>query len=214
MPRCKNCNTKFEQYQFLNKFCKDIDCQVQKSLYLVDKMQKQKIKQQADKIKEIDKDCRERKKALYPEKHKKPLQDGINLLARKIDNYFGFSCIDCERPLKEGEIHGAHRHNVGGNENIRFNLHNVHSSTDYCNMFNTEHKPDYDKGLKKRYNEEYFNYVYYEMKLEYKSIHLMTHEIDEALKIVRKLNRNFDTMVFDNAISARNILNNIIGIYK
>jgi hypothetical protein len=212
--RCKNCKEKFEAYEFNGKFCKEIDCQVQKALYLVDKDRTAKKKKQAEKMKRINKEVREQKKKVYPEKHKKLLQDQINLLARKIDVYFGYTCIDCERPLKEGEIHGAHRNNVGGNENIRFNLHNIHASTNFCNMFNTEHKPGYDKGLKSRYSEEYYQFVRFGLKQEYKSINLMTHEIDSALKIVRKLNRDFDKVVLVDSISARNMFNKIIGIYK
>ena len=57
MPRCLNCKEKFVQYQFNNKFCKELDCQVQKGLYLVDKQQQQKLK-------DINKDVRERKEKL------------------------------------------------------------------------------------------------------------------------------------------------------
>tara|TARA_R110002126_G_scaffold267008_2_gene410429 strand:+ start:330 stop:950 length:621 start_codon:yes stop_codon:yes gene_type:complete len=206
MPRCKKCSNKFIQYQFNNKFCKDLDCQVAKGLYLVDKQRTQKLK-------EINKDVRQRKKALYPKKHKALLQDQINLLARKIDSKFYTTCIDCERSIVKGS-HGAHRNNVGGNENIRFNLHNIHASTDYCNMYNTEHKPDYDKGLKSRYSEEYYNYVRYELNTLYPIIKLSTQEIDEKLTIVRKLNREFNKTVLTDSISARNIFNKIIGIYK
>ena len=81
-------------------------------------------------------------------------------------------------------------------------------------MFNTEHKPDYDKGLKSRYSEEYYNYVRYGLSKKYNKIQLNTSEIYEALTIVRKLNRTFDTMVFTHSRGARDILNNIIGIYK
>ena len=44
MPRCLECKTKFEQYQFNNKFCKQLDCQVAKGLHLLDKGKKQQAK--------------------------------------------------------------------------------------------------------------------------------------------------------------------------
>ena len=216
MPRCDNCNTKFEAYEFNGKFCKELDCQVQKALFLVAKDRTNKKKKQAEKIKEIDKDCRERKKKLYPKKHRALLQDQINLLARKIDERFYTTCIDCDTVLrfdKVNMVHGAHRSNVGGHENIRFNLHNIHSATLPCNKWSSEHKVGYDKGLINRYGQEYHDLVH-GLNLKYKSIHLSTAEIDSALKIARKLNRDFKTMVFTDSISARNILNNIIGIYK
>lgn len=203
--KCKQCNEVFQKLNPLQMVC-GAWCA---SLY----GKEQTKKKQEKKLKEINKDVKQRKKALYPKKHKALLQDQINLLARKIDERFFVTCIDCERSIIK-DSHGAHRNNVGGNENIRFNLHNIHASTPYCNMYNTEHKPDYDKGLKSRYSDEYYNYVRFGLSQEYKTIQLNTSEIDEALRIVRKLNRDFDSMVFTHSRGARDILNNIIGIYK
>ena len=42
MPRCKHCKSKFEQYEFNGKFCKELDCQVQKGLFKLGKIKKQK----------------------------------------------------------------------------------------------------------------------------------------------------------------------------
>jgi len=204
--KCRVCKEQFTP----KRVTTEVVCSLSCSLEYAKGKTKQK---QADKIKKINKEVREQKKKLYPKKHKALLQDQINLLARKIDAKFYTTCIDCERSIIKGS-HGAHRNNVGGNENIRFNLHNIHASTSYCNQFNTEHKPDYDKGLKSRYSEEYYNYVRYELNLLYPVIKLSTKEIDDKLKIVRKLNRDFNKTILVDAKSARDMFNKIIGIYN
>ena len=92
MPRCKNCNNKFEQYEFNNKFCKDLNCQVSKGMYLLEK------KKAKDK-KDWNKHKTERMPVLYPKKYKGYLSDECQKLARQIDNHFNFTCIDCDRPF-------------------------------------------------------------------------------------------------------------------
>lgn len=141
------------------------------------------------------------------------LQKNINLLARLIDDSFNYyTCIDCGKPMNK-QIHGAHFHNVKGHENLRFNLHNIHSSLSQCNKYSREHKVGYIKGLEQRYGIDYLNQVE-TLKTEGKELKLNAVEIAEKLKLVRHIIRNFDKYKFDNALIARNQFNKIIGIYE
>jgi hypothetical protein len=132
-----------------------------------------------------------------------------------IDGYFNYNCIDCDKPFNES-IHGAHFHNVGGNENIRFNLHNIHASRSYCNVYNSEHKKGYVIGLEQRYGYEYLQFVDKELGIKYSYLGLSETELKEALKNTRKCIRDFDKLIvnyLDGSI-ARIEFNKLIGIYK
>ena len=155
------------------------------------------------------------KKEVDVKKNKKLLQNEINKLARKIDLHFGYDCICCNKKF-QGQIDGCHFHNVGGNENIRYNLHNIHAGRAYCNQYDSEHKARYPNGLIGRYGLEYFNMVKIELPKKYNYLGLKGNEIHEALTLARKLNRNFDKIKnnYKNSIELRNYCNNFIGIYK
>ena len=141
------------------------------------------------------------------------LQKKINMLARMIDAKYGFvTCIDCNLPMNK-QIHGAHFHQVKGNEQLRFNLHNIHSALSQCNKYSSEHKVGYILGLQKRYGYDYYLFVD-ELPRKYINIHLNAVELKEKLKIVNKLIRDFETYQTTNAINARGIFNKIIQIYE
>lgn len=209
MPKCKYCKIPFEPRYFNQKYClHNEECISASYKYAIDKVNKAKKKE-----------YKQKKIELNPKKGISYLQDEINKLARMIDKHFNYSCIDCGKRLdynKPIAVNGAHRFNVGGNENIRFNLHNIHSSTQWCNCYNTEHKTGYDKGLITRYGNEYFEYIHFEMPLKYKSLKLKSNEIEEALKITRKLIRDFDNHISENDLDGsmlRSHFNKLIGIY-
>lgn len=205
MPRClnKNCREKFEPKRFLQKFCNKEECQIEERTQIALK-NLQVIKKEKTLNMKI---------SAYSKKHKNVLQDEINKLARMIDLKFYTTCIDCGRTLKD-DIHGSHYNNVGGNENIRYNLHNIHASTGQCNTHKNGNKQGYFQGLKERYIEEYAEYVHFELNKKYKSSHFTEKQIYDTIPIVRKLIREFETFVFTDPIHARTSLNNVIGLYK
>lgn len=140
MPRCKHCNNKFEQYQFNNKFCKDIDCQVQKSLFLVDKMRKQKIK-------DINKDVKERKEKLKTTSdYLKEVQVIFNKWIRLRDA--GDVCISCQKTAKKENA--GHYRSVGSCPNLRFEPLNVHLQCEYCNTYQHGNLIPYRQNLIKK----------------------------------------------------------------
>lgn len=154
------------------------------------------------------------KAEVYSNKYKKILQMEVNKLSRIIDKKFGYIyCIDCGKPFGK-QTDAAHFHSRGANHSLSYNLHNLHSAKSDCNKYSDTHHSGYEVGLKKRYGEEYFNYVNVDIVLKYKHIKLTPNEVVEKLTIVRKLIRDFDTFQFTSAINARNILNELIGIYE
>lgn len=158
---------------------------------------------------------KEQKVKAYKKENTGYLQDEINKLARKIDHYFNFKCIDCDEPYT-GQIDAAHFHNVGSNVTLRFNLHNIHTARAHCNQHKdgSEHKRGYVKGLEKRYGKKYLEYVQ-GLPLEYPLIKLSAVEIHEKLKIVRNLIRKFDLYkTINRPRLTRSNFNRIIGIYK
>jgi hypothetical protein len=196
MPRCKHCKQTFEPLRFNQKFCLKSECIA----------------------KGYDEHWKKRKKEtsidVHSQKHKTTLQNEINKLSRMIDEHCSYvTCIDCDTKL-DRQVHGAHFHNVKGNENIRYNLHNIHSATSQCNRFDSEHKIRYQIGLVNRYGLEYFEYVSNEIPQKYKSVHLTNKEIFEAIAVVRKLQRTLHTYKSKDGCFLRTICNNIIGFYK
>ena len=198
--KCRNCKQQFTPVSFNRKYCIENECN---DLYY------EELKDKA--IKKAQKQKREYNKK-SSKNNKGYLQDEINKLARMIDKRYGYvNCIDCNK--KMDSIHGAHLHNVGSHENLRYNLNNIHSARGYCNTWDSEHKVNYRNGLEFRYGKEYANYVIKEMPLQYAYLGLTSKEIDEALKKTREIIRNFDKYKF-NGDGARGYFNELIGIYK
>ena len=204
--KCRHCKDKFIPKVFNIKYCDKELCRSEMIGTILSKVKAKKVKDQA----EVFKDMETRVKA--PDR-KKELGKEVRLLARKIDNYFGFMCIDCGNPYGKQQD-AAHLHNSGGNENITYNLHNLHSARAHCNRFSSEHKVGYRKGIEERYGKEYLEYIDIEIPKKYKYIGLNNLEIKEKLAIVRKLNREFDTFKLYSGRQARRMFNKIIGIYK
>lgn len=202
--RCKQCGETFQKKQPLQYTC-SIKCAVE---YTRAKQKDRVKKEHKDKIKKM-------RVSAKSSEHKKQLQSEINKLARQIDTYFKFNCIDCGASLYDGtQTHASHFHDVGGNNSIRYNLHNVHASKSACNLWGSGRKKEYKEGLIKRYSKEYQEFVEFELKRKYPHTKLSDQEVYDKLKVVRKLNRDFATLKFEDGISARNQLNNIIGIYS
>lgn len=175
------------------------------------------LKRMAKERKEIGKKRKDAIKEMLPtvyaKEYKSDLQREINKLSKIIDAKFGFkTCIDCGKPFRK-QIDAAHFHSRGSNHSLSYNLHNLHSAKSDCNQYSDKHHSGYCSGLKARYCEDYFNYVNVDIVLKFKHVKLTPNEVVEKLAIVRKLIRDFDTFQFTSAINARNVLNEIIGIY-
>ena len=201
--KCKNCGEPFFKNNSTQIVC-STSCAIQLS----------KEKEAVKRAKEERKQLNEMKIEVYSKENKKYLQNEINKLSRMIDARFGFeTCIDCDKPFGK-QCDAAHYHGRGSNSSLRYHLDNLHSASSQCNMWSDKHKEGYKIGLEQRYGSDYANYVINELPVIFKEIHLSAKEIHEKLKLVRKLIRDFDTMRFNSSISARTILNQLIGIYE
>jgi hypothetical protein len=212
MPRCKKCNEKFEQYQFNNKYCKEIDCQTEKGM---DLLRKSKEKKEKDRKKEWNAEKKAKAPYLYPKKYKGFLDKECQKLARMIDNKFQLNCIDCERPFGKQQD-GGHFNSKGKNRSLAWNLHNIHSQRSECNRngLGGGRERQYYDGLISRYGVEYAELVDVGLQVKYPYIGLKDDEIGDKLELVRKLIRDFNTFVLRDGIQAREMFNNLIGIYK
>ena len=210
LKKCIICLVEFKQFKTTEKVC-SLKCAIEHARNVSKEVKLQEYSKALQKNNSTPKTKKKSYKAI--------LQDEVNKLARMIDKYFNYDCIDCNRVLehnKPNSVHGAHRLNVGGHENIRYNLHNIHSATLFCNKHSTEHKTGYDVGLVERYGQEYLDAVH-QLELYYPTLKLNELEIKEALKIVRKLNREFDNHAKGNDLDGammRSYFNEVIGIYK
>ena len=203
--KCKQCKTPFERMKPLQAVCSPI-CAIEYSKVLEAK--KRKKEWSIEKKKQLP--------YVYSIKYKNLLQSQINLLSRKIDAHFNYLCIDCNK-LFGKQTDGAHLHNVQGNENIRFNLHNIHSARSDCNKYSSEHKNGYRIGIEKRYGEKYLHFIDFELRNKYNYLGLSEVEIYETLAVVRKINREFEKIIKNKeftSIEMRDYFNLMIGIYK
>jgi ribosomal protein L37E len=176
--KCKICGERFQKTQPLQMVC-SIECSIEYS-----KRAREKAWQKEKKVKKIELDVGKNKKLLGSE---------INRLARMIDiKFYGKVCIDCGSPV-EGQGDGCHFHNVGGNDNVRYNLHNIHLGRAYCNQYSSEHKKNYPIGIKNRYGQDYLDYLENKLRQENPYMGLTAIEVVKKLKIVRKIIRRFDS---------------------
>ena len=202
--RCKNksCEIKFQQLRPLQFVCSPKCAAEYQTLLKTNKEAKEWRNEKA--VMKIDTHAKENKEALQRE---------TNKLSRMIDVYFAFeTCIDCGKTYGK-QTDAAHFHSHGSNCSLRYNLHNLHSAASQCNLWSENHKVGYRHGLVKRYGGEYLIMVE-TLPLKYKEVHLSNFEIAEKLKIVRVLIRTFGTYKLLDSVSARNLFNMIIGIYK
>jgi len=208
MPKCKTCGDKYEQYQFNNKWCKKIDCQTSKAMFLLDKQKKKKKKL-------VTEEKRKNRYITHPKEEKAKLQAEINKLSKMIDKKFGYvNCIDCNKPLDH--IDAGHYIAVGSNATLRYNLNNIHSQRRGCNRDSARmgsRHTGYYKGLIERYGLNYAEKIDTKLQHKYKYLGLMNKEISDKLTIVKSLIKNFDSYNFKNSEIMREMFNKLIGIY-
>jgi hypothetical protein len=196
--RCKQCKELFTPRSSLQYIC-CTQCALNYKSAMNWKKEKSKMKLNA-----------------YEKDYKKSLQDEINKLSKIIDVNLGHTnCIDCGLYLdkEKNQIDACHFISRKKNPTLRYNLHNLHSGHNHCNVYNENHESNYKEGLINRYGISYIELID-NLPIKYKEIKLTSLDIVEKLKIVRKLIRNFDTFKFTDSVNARKTLNIIIGIYN
>ena len=143
---------------------------------------------------------------------KPKLQVKINFIVRLID--IGLPCL--ARNYHPGQIHAGHIYARGGNQTIKYNLHNIHRQSAQSNG-----KQNDDgllrEGLVNEYGQNYMDFISglrQTPKLEY-----MNHEYREFTKhassIANELKRQGRTFpTTEERIYMRNEINNQLGIYE
>jgi len=206
LKKCINCPKEFKQFNSTKIVC-STKCAIE---HAKSKPKKVTVQQWEDSTKKNRTTPTAKKKTT-----KALLQDDINKLARKIDEYFGYECIDlCGKPYGK-QIDGCHFKSRGSHANIAFNLHNIHAGRSDCNKWSNTHILGYEKGLVERYGLDYYDMVE-GLSKEYPVLKLNEVELKAALKIVRKLNREFQTHLTGHLDGAmmRAYFNDLINIYK
>jgi len=207
--KCRVCKNEFQRSRTTQVVC-SLECS---KIYAREKEEKKRKTEEKKEKKAWNKRKKEMRVDSHSSSNKIELQKAINKLSKLIDLRFHTTCIDCDKPFGN-QIDASHFHNVGGGENLRYNLDNLHASKSDCNQFHGGRKSEYYDALIKRYGQEYADYVKFELPKKYDYIGLSNKEIAEKLALVRKIIRTFNTYVLEDPIKGRRIFNKLIGIYK
>lgn len=206
--RCKNCK-KQTQSLFCSVNCLQEFSDTDKGKEYIERISL-KVKKEREKKERVIR--KELGIELYPNKNRSNLQKEINRLSKLIDAKCGYqTCICCHRDFGK-QTDAAHYHSVGSNQTLRFNLHNIHSASSYCNNYSNTHLSGYLVGLEARYGILYKIRVV-SLPQVYKSLKLSAKDIHNKLILVRSLIKNFDDYEFNNGIEGRELFNQLIGIY-
>lgn len=145
--KCRNCKQPHEPYSSLDNWCKDIDCQVAKGLYLLGKDKKQKAKEWRVEKKAI------KQKLKTKSDYEKELEVIFNRFIRERDK--DKPCISCGTPAGQYKLTAGHFHPAGTYKNIRFNEDNVQGQCWYnCNKNKHGNLSEYRPALVKRIGQD------------------------------------------------------------
>lgn len=205
MKKCKNklCKKEFEPKTQFQYYC--YECVL--------------IKAKEFNAKKYEKEYKVKKKAIKDSlktisDYKSDLQKEINKTARLID--YGQVCISCQKEPKK--INGCHFHSVGSTPSLRFNLLNIYLGCEHCNSFKGGNVHGFDNGIIKTFGREFWEQIKFELPKKYTILQLKKHEIIEAIKKAREINRYIandkEVLSSEQRIEIRQILNEQIGIYK
>ncbi len=138
--KCKQCSKVFQKVNPLQYVCSPI-CSIEYA-------KKQTKKKQEQKIKDINKDCRERKEKLKTKSdYEKELQKIVNTFIRLRDK--DKPCVSCDKPLIN-KFDAGHFYPAGSYKNLRFNEDNIHGQCVHCNRDKHANLLEYRPRLIKR----------------------------------------------------------------
>lgn len=204
---CIFCRKKFEQKIFNYRYCEETeecreagtDFKIKKAIEQGRKNIQNAKKEKYSKIKDNVTD------------YKKFLQHDIQKIAKLID--YGLRGLH-ETANDNGDIQGGHIYSKKNNEQMRFNLHNVHRQGAKSNMALV-----YDEELKDALKLEYGN-DYFEFIKSLKSQPLPKIKQDEykeyhfkALGVIKRLQLTFSTYSKKERLELRNSINKELSIY-
>lgn len=140
------------------------------------------------------------------------LQSKINEIVRIIDN--GLPCL--ARGTYPKQMHAGHVYARGGNQSIRFNLHNIHRQSAQSNHFQNDDGL-LREGLITEYGNEYMQFISNLRRtepLKYKNEEY--HDLyKKACEIANKLRKTVNKPIpIEYRIESRNSVNIELGIYN
>lgn len=213
--RCKVCRERFEPKWSNQVVCLNDSCVLEfhklnreKNIEKLKKAERKESRSVIEAMKEKNKTHSD---------YQKELQPLINKITALIDKET--NCICCNKPITDlNRSNAGHRFAVGGNNSLRFNLHNIHQNGVCCNKWKNGNPDGYDDGLIRVYGKEYFEYVKWQLKGLYTEVKLTKDELIEckfkALKIVGRLKKLDATYSPDERLKLRDEINDEIGIYQ
>tara|TARA_B110001452_G_C15235845_1_gene427882 strand:- start:2666 stop:3385 length:720 start_codon:yes stop_codon:yes gene_type:complete len=138
------------------------------------------------------------------------LQVDINSIVRNLDK--GLTCL--ARNIR-GQMHGGHVYARGGNQTIRYNLHNIHRQSAHSNRYQNDDGL-LREGLVKEYGSDYMQFI--SSLRQTPSIHFSNKEFRELtnkarviLKEIKNSNRVYSK---SERIELRSRINLELGIYQ
>jgi hypothetical protein len=139
------------------------------------------------------------------------LQSKINEIARLIDK--GLPCL--ARGHHANQLHGGHIFARGGNQTIRFNLHNIHRQSAQSNHFGNDDGL-LREGLINEYGNLYFEFISGLRKMPLlKLSNIELHDFyKKACKICNRLKKENLTYSLSDRIQLRNDINFELMIYE
>jgi hypothetical protein len=164
---------------------------------------KQKVKKEIKK-----KETQEKTKAInWNEK----LQTCINIIIRLIDK--GLPCL--ARGYHPNQVHAGHVFARGGNQTMRFNLHNIHRQGAQSNHFGNDDGL-LREGIKNEYGENYLEFISNLRRMP--TLNYTNEDLHDfckkASKIKLKLIKDDKYYSLDERIELRNKINLELGIYE
>ena len=204
--KCKNCGNKFDQKRFGQVVC-GFKCSIPYGKKLEEKRIAEKEKQERKRIQ------KEKQELKSLSELKNDLQPIINEISRLIDK--DEPCISCQGSGKES---AGHYWAVGGNDILRFNLHNIHLQCWWnCNKNKSGAPKEFIMGINKKYGAQYAQRLNQGLFEESRNLHFDRVMIKEAIlkarNIKNELKKLDQTYSAETRIKLRDKYNKLIGIY-
>lgn len=208
IANCKHCKKKFVQKTFNLRYCCETEeCREACAKYVLEKKKRAIEKKTKERSKER---LRVMKENIT--NYKKLLQDDVNQIAKLID--FGLKGLHVSSPY-DTEIQAGHVYSVKNNEQMRFNLHNIHRQGAKSNMA-LVYDEEFRDALIDEYGNDYFLFIKGLKKQplqrikqhEYKEYH------ERALSIIKRLKKDLKQRSLTERIELRNEINRELGIYE
>lgn len=160
------------------------------------------------KAKKEKKDHIEAKKSITDWSDK--LQDKVNAIARIIDR--GLPCL--AKGYHPNQIHAGHVFARGGNQSMRYNLHNIHRQSAQSNHFQNDDGL-LREGLMREYGQGYLDFVSELRRTP--ALHYSNEEYHIfyrlACKVVNRMKKEDKYYSLKERVEMRNSINNELNIY-